>query len=164
MSDQFLADTFTQTNPAFGALCLRWVSEGYQHESARQGREPGYVSTLWAFVALVLLSPEQVRAALPDRSTAKLSGLLHQHPEWRAALADGVRGWVAPFWDALRLALATGVLELVDGRLRAVGAIQSPATESDLSLRTKAMTLGKLLAKESGDDQRSLVFGLTIEL
>ena len=158
-----LVDTFTQTNPAFGALCLRWISEGYQEESARRGADLPYVSPFWALVGLVLLTPEQVRANLPERATAKLSGLLYEHPEWRATIADGVRGWVAPFWDAFRLGVATRVLALVDGRLRATGTVQSPATASDLALRRKAVTLGRLLAKESGDEARSLVFGVSVD-
>ncbi len=131
-----LVDTFTQTNPAFGALCLRWISEGYQEESARRGADLPYVSPFWALVGLVLLTPEQVRANLPERATAKLSGLLYEHPEWRATIADGVRG---------------------------CGTVQSPATASDLALRRKAVTLGRLLAKESGDEARSLVFGVSVD-
>src|SRR5690349_9003070 len=95
-------DRFAHTNPAFGALCLHWVAQGYQDAAEGRTNAPRLLSPVWGILALALLAPRRVRERLPQTATGRLTNLLSSNPEWRFVLPDAMRSWADPFWSAVR--------------------------------------------------------------
>ena len=155
-------DRFAHTNPAFCALCLHWVASGYQ--GAAEGRidAPRLLSPVWGIAALALLAPRRVRELLPRTAASHLTNLLQEHPEWRYALPDAMRALALPFWDAVKLGVATGILQLEGGRIMASGKTTLPSGPLELDLRKRAIALGKSFAKEGPDSAVALAMGLSV--
>lgn len=158
-------DLYAHTNPAFSAVCTRWVAEGFQ--LAAEDNEhvvAKHISPFWIMVSLALLAPVNIRKLLPQTSSGHLTKLMYEHPEWRFGLADAVKAWVDPFWAGMRLGTASGILSLAGGRIQATGSMLSPINETQKDLRKRALTLGKIIAKEKSDEAVSFAFGLSVNL
>jgi len=155
-------DRFAHTNPAFGALCLHWVADGYQQAAEGRTDAPRSLSPVWGIVALVLLAPLRVRERLPESGAKRLTNLLSENPEWRLSLPDAMRACAGPFWSSVKFGVATGILSLDEGRLRPKGKPARPSGEMDRNLRKRATALGKVLAREGTDSAVSLAIGITV--
>lgn len=155
-------DRYAHTNPAFAALCLHWVAEGYQEVAGGRADAPRLLSPVWGMLSLALLAPGRVRERLPRTATARLTNLLRENSTWRFALPEAMRIWTEPFWSGLRLGVATGILTLQEGRLQATGTLSLPSGETQLTLRKCAVVIGKILAKEGSDSAVGLAFGITL--
>ncbi|WP_157758758.1 three component ABC system middle component [Cystobacter fuscus] len=157
-----MLDQFAHSNPAFGAICLRWVCQGYQEQQIRQDGAAQGLHFLWGILSLVLLAPERIRRELPLTAKGKLSILLNENPEWKVELPHAIKGWAKPFWSSVRMGVATGVLTFAEGRLLSLGSTKEPDSEASVLLRRHAVALGKIFAKEGGDRAIALVFGLVV--
>jgi hypothetical protein len=115
-------------------------------------------------LTLAFLSADDARKYMPHDPQGKLTLLIHRHPEWRAFAADAVRLWSAPFWTALHLGVATGVLDFRDGRVHPAGEIATPRTNDDIQLREQAIAWGKLLAKEGSDPALATIFNIEVAI
>ena len=158
-------DGFAQTNPAFFAVCIHWMCTGYETSVRQHEREnvPAYMSPVWAMFGLALLTPSAVRKKLPERSNAKLSILLDEHPEWRAVACDAVRGVVDPFWEAVRFGFSTRIFTMVGGRLCATGAVLAPAKKTMAAdLRRRAIALGAMIGHVGDELEISTIFGIEV--
>jgi hypothetical protein len=155
-------DRFAYANPAFGAVCLHWVSQGYQEAASGRTNAPRLLCSAWGVVALALLAPSRVRERLPQRATGRLTNLLDANPEWRFALPDAIRAWIEPFWSGVRFGVATGVLSVSEARLRATGSVVRPEGSVDRDLRNRAVVFGKALAREGTDSAVALALGMTV--
>jgi len=158
-----LIDSFAHSNPAFGAYALHWLCRGYGE--AAEGRTDDFadLSPVWGMLGLALLAPATVREELPDRSSRKLSILFQENPHWRLSAPTALRTWKDPFWDSVAYGQATGVLELVGGRLRATGRVRAPTDDISLALKKKAKTLGTIMAKEESDSAIAMITGVVVE-
>lgn len=157
------ADRYAHANPAICAACLRWIAEGY--EAAADGRTdaPRNVALVWAMLSLGLLLPREVRHALPSTANKRLVNLVAENPIWRAALPDAARSAKEAYWSGLSLAVATRVLGIEHGRLVVRGKMSRPDTSDIGDLRTKSITLGKLLANEGSDEAVGLALGIWVD-
>lgn len=155
-------DSFAHSNPAFGLVCLRWVCSAYSQQRASQSHKDAGLLFIWGMVSLALLAPESTRQNLPLRSTAKLSLLLHQNPDWKLMLPQSLEDWAEPFWLAVRLGVLTKTLTFSHGRILSTGISKSPQMPHDRRLSQYATTFGKLLAKEKDDNAIALIFGIMV--
>lgn len=155
-------DRFAHTNPAFGAVCLHWTCSGYAAGKAKRKQEPRGLSPVWAMLSLAFLAAQDSRQDMPEGPQGKLALLVDKHPEWRAFAADAIRIWSAPFWDSIRLGIATRTLGFEHGRVIALGEVGTPRTPDDLQLREQAIAWGKLLAKEESDPALASLFNIDI--
>jgi hypothetical protein len=153
-------DRFAQSNPAFVALTLRWTCEGYVSERTIGERVSQGLHPAIALISLALLSPDQVRDALPRTSNAKLPLLLLNHSEWRVGLTMAIRALIPAFWDGLRFGVATRTLSIVKSRVQAVGKTMAPSTPMSIDLKRRATALGKVLGKEDTDEAVFLAFSI----
>lgn len=157
-------DEFAHSNPAFCALVTHWAAKGFEEEAA--SNDPGSqwrLQAVWAMSILALVSPNTVRAKLPKKANAKISLLFDSNADWRASIAEAVESWAPSFWRGIRYGRSTGILEISSSGLRATGSPQVPTDLEAIDLRSKAIVLGRLLAKEGSDDRIALAMGLVIE-
>lgn len=158
------SDRYAHTNPAFAALCLHWVAQGYQEISATRAEVDAsrFLSPVWGIMALALLAPSRVRERLPRTAAAQLTNLFSENPTWRYTLPVAMQAWAEPFWSGVRLGVAAGVLDMQDGRLQATGGVTHPADEVSLTLRKCALVLGKIIAKQGADSAIGLAVGIRV--
>lgn len=149
-------DLFAHTNPAFGATCLHWIAAGF----ARQA--PERLGPLFPFAALglSLLAADRTRNELPWGLSAKLPKQLDDHPHWREFATESIREWRSPFWDAVLLGAATGMLELKGSRL--VAGKPPKDDPSAEAMKKRADTYGYMLARED-EESLKLLFGVDFE-
>jgi hypothetical protein len=155
-------DEFAHSNPAFGTACLWWFCRGYEKAADKMNAPNRTVSPVWGMLALALLAPQRTREGLPKTAGARLAKLIFENPRWKAAAPDAIQEWIAPFWDAVRLGVATGVLTLTGGRLVATGRVVRPASYA-LEFMKKATALGAIVAQDGADEALLGVFDVAVE-
>ena len=159
-----IVDTFSQTNPAFAALSIRWLCEGYEEVTSNingvTANQENYISPLWAIVGVSLISPDAIRNQLPQSSNKRLRKLMQENDVWTASLIQGIQMWRTPFWLAVRYGVGKGIISVEHGRLRKMGRLKSPSDIFPREIRRKSKTLGKLFAQERDDSTLAILFGI----
>lgn len=143
-------DIFSHTNPAFAAVCLRWLSEGFQKQQIELSVTDNkkMMPIYWGIIGLALLSPDKIREQLPKASSKRLQTLFSEHEDWKNSLALSIKSWADPFWKGVRFGTACSVLRFQGARIQPIGEIKMPVDILGLDLRKKGITLGKIFAKE----------------
>lgn len=100
-------------NPAFLAAVLTAAAADFEATSG----EP--MPWTLSFLVPPLCLHERTREALPRNTRTHLSSWIQRNPEVRLAFGRRARPLVPLVQEALRLALRSGTLEILDGALRA---------------------------------------------
>jgi hypothetical protein len=165
-------DAFIQHNPAFALYGIFWMSVGYLdagHISSKKATPNDLMPVFSALFGLTLLGPDKVREKLPLTANAKLSIFLmkifNEHPDWRMGTERAITSWSEPFWDAVRLGIASGVLTLDQMRLRPLRKSIRPQVAGNASntlaedLQRRASVFGKMVRRDGGEEALLTLLG-----
>lgn len=154
-------DLFAHANPAFVASVVRWLSEGFAEQRRKDGRfgETGCFP-LWALAGVALVGTDSTLVTLPQTARRRLTNLFFENPDWRTALATSITAWAPAFWRGVGFAYSRKMVTLTNGAVRPSGPMTAPTNEWERVIREKAITLGRVLGRETDVTILSTVFGL----
>jgi len=101
-------------NPAFLALVVHQATQTFQEESGVGLPFP------MAFLVPPVVLAETIRSQLPDRKDSSLAAWIQGHPQVRLRFAEHAAAMTPLVREGVLFALRTGVLSLVETRLRAL--------------------------------------------